>query len=44
MLIPYCELAIMERDLCDTLRQIKRNHTVLDSTEIRNIDFLNEWL
>lgn len=43
MLIPYCEIAIMERDLCETLKQIKRNHAVLDSTGIRNIDFLKEW-
>jgi hypothetical protein len=38
--IPYCELAVMERDLCDTLNQIKRNHAILESTDIQNIDFL----
>jgi hypothetical protein len=38
--IPYCEIAVMERDLCNVLNQIKQNHDVLDSTEVFNIDFV----
>lgn len=26
--IPYCELAILERDLCNVLNHIKKNHTI----------------
>ena len=41
--IPYCELVVMERDLCNTLNQIKRNHAILKSTDIQNIDFLQRF-
>lgn len=41
--IPYCEIAVMERDLCNVLNQIKKNHPELDDTIIRNIDFLKVW-
>lgn len=41
--VPYCELAVMERDLCNILNQIKRNHDVLGNTVLRNIDFLSQW-
>lgn len=41
--LPYCELAVMERDLCEILNQIKRHHNTLESTVIRNIDFLEDW-
>ncbi|MCJ7696235.1 MAG: hypothetical protein MUO40_12545 [Anaerolineaceae bacterium] len=41
--IPYCELAIMERDLCNVLNQIKRSHNSLDSTVVKNIDFFKDW-
>jgi len=41
--IPYCELAIMERDLCNVLNQIGRHQDVLDSTIVRNIEFLKDW-
>ena len=41
--IPYCELAVMERDLCNILKQIKQNHDVLSNTIVKNIDFLSEW-
>lgn len=41
--IPYCELAIMERDLCNVLNQIKSNQRILETTTIKNIDFLSEW-
>ena len=43
MLIPYCEIAVLERDQCETLKQIKRNHSVLESTRIYNIEFIKEW-
>jgi len=41
--IPYCEIAVMERDLCNILNQIKKNHDILFSTQIYNIDFLQEF-
>lgn len=41
--IPYCELAVMERDLCNVLNQIKRNHAILENTAVRDIDFLSQW-
>ncbi|MFQ5789961.1 MAG: hypothetical protein ACE5IJ_11110 [Thermoplasmata archaeon] len=40
---PYCELVITERDLCDVLKQIKRNEPILEATEIRSIEFLENW-
>ena len=42
-LLPYCDLAIMERDNCNVLNQIKRNQDTLNSTVIRNIDFFKDW-
>ena len=39
---PYCDLVVMERDLCNILNQIKRNSTILVKTTIKNIDFLDE--
>lgn len=41
--IPYCELAVMERDLCNVLNQIKGHHGVLENTSVKNIDFLSQW-
>jgi hypothetical protein len=41
--IPYCELAVMERDLCNVLNQIKRHQDTLKSTVVRDIDFLKDW-
>lgn len=41
--IPYCPCAIMERDLANTLRQIKRHDDVLRTTEIYDIDFFRSW-
>ncbi|MBC7263409.1 MAG: hypothetical protein H5T64_03515 [Chloroflexi bacterium] len=41
--LPYCKLAIVERDLCNVLDQIKRHHDVLDSTMVRNVDFFRDW-
>ena len=40
--IPYCELVVLERDLCEILNQIKRNHNILKCVEIKNIDFIKE--
>jgi len=42
-LIPYCDLAIMERDLCNVLNQIKRHQDTLASTIVRDIDFVKTW-
>jgi hypothetical protein len=33
----------VERDLANILAQIKRNDTVLDATEIRDIDFIRAF-
>jgi hypothetical protein len=41
--LPYCEVVVMERDLCNILNQIKKNHNILNSTIIHNIDFLKNW-
>jgi len=41
--LPYCNLVIIERDLCNVLNQIKQDHNVLDSTVVRNIDFFKDW-
>jgi hypothetical protein len=41
--LPYCKLVITERDLCSVLNQIKRNHDILDSTVVRDIDFFEDW-
>lgn len=41
--IPYCDLAILERDLTHVLTHIKRNHLVLAKTAIRSIDFFTDW-
>jgi hypothetical protein len=41
--IPYCELAVMERDLCNVLNQIKGHQDTLKSTIMRDIDFFADW-
>jgi hypothetical protein len=41
--IPYCTVAIMERDLANVLRQIKRHDNVLQSTTIYDIGFFDSW-
>ena len=41
--IPYCDIAVMERDLANVLNQIRRNHLVLKSTEVYDIDFLGRF-
>lgn len=40
--IPYCELAIMERDLCNVLNQIKVNSDILNNVKIENIGFFKD--
>lgn len=44
--LPYCDLVVLERSLCEILKQVKRNHPILANTEIRNIDFVRkrEWV
>ena len=41
--IPYCDVAIVERDLCNVLNHIKKNHSILNKIVIKNVDFLDEW-
>lgn len=41
--LPYCNLVIIEKDLCNILNQIKNNHDILHKTIIRNIDFFKDW-
>jgi hypothetical protein len=41
--LPYCKLAIVERNMCEILNQIKKNHNVLDGVVIMNKDFLTDW-
>jgi hypothetical protein len=38
--LPYCAVAVLEKDLANVLGQIKRNDAVLESTEIHNLGFL----
>jgi len=34
--LPYCKLVIIEKNMCEFLRKIKRNHDVLDGVTIMN--------
>lgn len=40
--IPYSEIAVMERDLCNIMAMISKRHDVLDSTSVRNIEFIRK--
>lgn len=40
--IPYCSVAIVERDLADVLAQVKRHDRILDGTDVRNIGFIRQ--
>ena len=41
--IPYCKVAIVERELCMLLKHIKRNHQVLSTTNVLDIEFIRQW-
>lgn len=41
--IPYCDSVIVERDLCNVLNHIKKNHSILSNIIIKNIDFFEDW-
>ena len=41
--IPYCRAAIMEKDLANTLDQIKRHDAVLEATDIYDIGVVSKW-
>lgn len=41
--IPYCKKAIMEKDICDTLNQIKRNEQFLNKIKIFDIRFFKNF-
>jgi len=36
---PYCNLIVVERDMCNVLNGIKSNCKVLDGVEVKNVDF-----
>lgn len=40
--IPYCKFAIMEKDICNLLNQIKKHQTLLNDTIIKDINFIYE--
>lgn len=42
--IPYCKLAILERDMSNVLNHIKSHHKVLDGVVVRNVDFFRDWV
>jgi hypothetical protein len=39
---PYCKLVIVERGMCSILNKIKFHNKVLDSVEVKNVDFLGD--
>lgn len=41
--MPYCKLVIVERNMCDVLNQVKRNHKVLNGVVVKNLRFLKDW-
>jgi len=42
--IPYCKLAILERDMSNVLNHIKSHHRVLDGVVVKNVDFFHDWM
>jgi hypothetical protein len=40
--LPYCAVAVVERDLANVLAQIRRHDKVLDGTDVRNITFIRD--
>lgn len=41
--IPYCEVAVMERDLANVLSQIKNTQEILRRTDLQNIEFVRKF-
>lgn len=41
--MPYCKLVVVERNMCEVLRQVKRNHKLLDGVVLKNLRFLDDW-
>jgi hypothetical protein len=41
--IAYCKAAIMEKDLANTLAQIKRHDAVLQGTDIYDVGVVSKW-
>ncbi len=41
--IPYCKIAVMERDLSNVLNQIRNNQDILEGTDIFDIDFVRRF-
>jgi len=42
--MPYCKLVVVERNMCEVLKQVKRNHRVLDGVVLKNLRFLADWM
>jgi hypothetical protein len=41
--MPYCELVVVERNMCEILNQIQKNTSILNGVTIKNIKFLEDW-
>lgn len=41
--MPYCDLVVVERNMCEILSQIQKNTSILDGVKIKNIKFLEDW-
>ncbi len=42
--LPYCEVVLMEKDLANTLAQIKRADPILANTVVGDIDTARKWI
>ena len=40
--IPYCDIVVLEKDLCEILRQIKSHQNVLENVTITNYKFIHK--
>lgn len=40
--LPYCKLAILEKDMSNILNQIKSHHKVLDGVVVKDVDFFKK--
>jgi len=43
-IIPYCKMAIIERYLCEILKQIKLHQKILENVRVENIDFIYQLI
>ena len=42
--IPYCKMAILDRDQCSFLRSIQKDYNIMKNIRIENKDFFNSLL